>query len=411
MIKQTRRRFIVLSMILVLVLMVITVAGINLLNYSMLVRRCDSTLTVLSKNRGHFPADKQENKNEELPSHFTEETAYESRYFWVRITEQGEVLESDLSHVAAVTKDESRSLALEALGKTVRRGFADRFRYVKIQESGSWLIIFLDCAKSLGELNSFLWSGVIVAVVCYALSFVAILLLSEQVIQPVVESHEKQKRFVTDAGHEIKTPLAIINANADLWEMENGENELVDEIKHQTARLSELTHRLVYLAKMDETETEMRMTDFSLTDLVKDTVRSFHASAHLQGKTLMCAADPLITYCGNELAMGQLIAILLDNALKYSTPGGSIGVLLKRHGKKLLLRVWNTTAAPLSEEQLARFFDRFYRTDSSRNSGTGGYGIGLSIAKSIVWAHHGRIVAQNGESGTLELNIHLPLSH
>lgn len=408
MIEQAKRKFIATSMISVLVLLLLVVLGMNVLNYFTLIQESDMLLLLLERNHGHFPADEQASQSVTIPDTLSPETPYETRYFTVFTGREGEILKTDLSHIASVDAATASSYTGRVLSKGETRGFVDRFRFVRSEVEGGYRVIFLDCGGELSSFYTFAWTGVIMSLISYALMFCALVIFSDRIMQPVRESYEKQKRFITDAGHEIKTPLAVINANADLWEMEFGENEYLNEVKLQTKQLSDLTHRLVYLAKMEEDNANMIMTDFCLSDLVSDTAGAFRALAKARGRTFLCSVEPLLTVCGNEGAIGQLVTILLDNALKYSSEAGAVGVLLRRHGRELRLKVWNSVSAPVTEEQLSHFFDRFYRTDASRNSKTGGYGIGLSIAKAIVEAHSGKIKASFGGNGSVELNVTLP---
>ncbi|MBE6634327.1 MAG: HAMP domain-containing histidine kinase [Ruminococcaceae bacterium] len=408
MIEQAKRKFIATSMISVLVLLVVVMLGVNVLNYFTLIQESDMILLLLERNRGHFPSDKQNASTDVLPEHLSPETPYETRYFTVSANRAGEILKTDLGHIASVDSATAASYAARALARGEKRGFLDRFRFVRSESEEGYSMIFLDCGGVLSDFYTFAWAGVIMSLIGYALVFCALVVFSDRIVQPVRESYEKQKRFITDAGHEIKTPLAVINANADLWEMEYGTNPYLDEVKLQTKQLSDLTHRLVYLAKMEENDASMKMTDFCLSDLVSDTAGSFRALAQARERAFLCSVEPLLTVCGNEGAIGQLVTILLDNALKYSSEGGAVGVLLRRHGREIRLKVWNSVASPVTEEQLSHFFDRFYRTDASRNSKTGGYGIGLSIAKAIVEAHRGKIKASLGGNGSVELNVTLP---
>ena len=240
-----------------------------------------------------------------------------------------------------------------------------------------------------------------------AVPLALLLVLSGRIIRPVVESYEKQRRFITDAGHELKTPLTIISADTDLAEMECGENQWLTDIRRQAQRLTGLTHDLIFLSRMEEEQKKMQMIEFPLSDVAEEMAQSFLAPAMSQGKTLSIRIQPMLSYTGDEKAIRQLLSILLDNALKYSPSGGQMTVSLEKQGRSLTLAVSNTTAQPMKREQLCRLFDWFYRTDESRNSQTGGYGLGLSIARGIVLAHRGRIRAESPDAGTLRIVVSL----
>ena len=192
---------------------------------------------------------------------------------------------------------------------------------------------------------------------------------------------------------EIKTPIAIIQADTEVLALETGEeNEWIVDIQTQIKRLSTLTNDLIYLSRMEEEQGRQQFLPLPFSELVAEAAQAFQAVAKRQNKTLSVDVQPMLTLVGEEKSLVQLVSILLDNALKYSPEGGQIALRLSRQGKHLRLSVENT-AEVLSKELLENMFDRFYRGDASRNSGQGGYGIGLSIAKAVVQAHRGKLSA------------------
>jgi signal transduction histidine kinase len=226
----------------------------------------------------------------------------------------------------------------------------------------------------------------------------------------MAESYEKQKRFITDAGHELKTPLTVINANTDILEMEIGEkNESLEDIRQQIRRLTKLTNDLVLLARMEEAEGKLQKLPLPLSELTAEAVHPFRALAQAQHKHLTCHIAPMVTVSGCAKDVTQLVTILMDNALKYTPEGGSVTVDLEVTGKNARLSLVNTTGETLSQGDLEHLFDRFYRPDASRNSATGGHGIGLSVAKAIVHNHGGKIRA-TAEPGTFCICATFPLS-
>lgn len=237
---------------------------------------------------------------------------------------------------------------------------------------------------------------------------ILLLLLSKRIVRPVAESYEKQKQFITDAGHELKTPLTIIGADADLAEMECGENQWIQDIRRQTQRLTELTQDLIYLSRVEEEGLSLQSIDFPLSDVAEEMAHSFLPLAQNQGKRLEIAVQPMLSFRGDEKSIRQPCSILLDNALKYSPQEGELLFRLEKQGKNILLSVSNTTSQPIKKEELCHLFDRFYRTDPSRNSQTGGYGLGLSIARSIVTAHKGKIRAESPQESVLTIQVTLP---
>ena len=339
-----------------------------------------------------------------------QEMPYESRFFTVTVNEAGDVLSVDTGKIAAVDMADAVEYAQEALESGKERGFIDDYRWRKADTGDSALLLFLDCGRNLDTFRSFLLTSIAVSALGLLAVFLLILAFSGRVVRPVAESYEKQKRFITDAGHEIKTPLAIIEADADVLEMElDGESEWLSDIRMQTRRLTDLTNDLVYLSRMEERADAAPFVDFPLSDIVDETAQSFHSRAMQKRQTFTGEIERNLTLHGDEKAIRQLVSILLDNAVKYAPEDGVIRLRLARQGKHAALSVWNTTATPIPRESLDKLFDRFYRTDPSRSSETGGHGIGLSIAKAVVGAHRGKITAETDDGQSLRITALLPL--
>ena len=278
-----------------------------------------------------------------------------------------------------------------------------------MNEAGQTRVIFLDCHNRINAFWTFVSISITIGLAGYILLSVLLILLSRRVIRPLVESDERQKRFVTDAGHELKTPLTIINAHAELLEMELGEHEALNEIRNQSQRLAELTNELVSLARMEENTPHVLKIDFPFSDVVLDTVEKFRSVAATGGQTLSVDITPMLSLNGDSRAIERLISVLLENALKYTPRGGEIQVSLKKKRTSLILTVTNPSPHRPHTKELEHLFDRFYRPDTSRTSTTGGYGIGLSIAKAIVLAHGGKIHASLPDDLHFRITVTLPL--
>jgi len=441
MIRKLRRRFILSAMTAVVLVLFILVGAINVLNYRKIVTDADQVLNILADNGGVFPdaaphtpdpeaADKKSDGGapEDTPdpaaggspggfsffsflsaaSEPSAETPYESRYFTVTLDSDGSVTSANVERIAAIDEDTAQDYAEEVWNGGQQSGFLSCYRYrMAQQDDGSSIIIFLDCRRSLDNTKSFLLSSILVSVIGIAAVLVLVILLSARIVGPVEESYRKQKRFITDAGHDLKTPLTIIDADVSVAEMDTGTNEWLDDIKVQTKRMTDLTNDLIYLSRMDEGENKMVMIDFPLSDVIAETVQSFRSRAQLEDKTFDYQIEPMITYCGDEKYITRLVTILLDNALKYSDDRGTIRVGLKKRGSKgFELTVYNT-AENIDKEVLRHMFDRFYRADSSRNSSRGGYGIGLSIASAIVSEHRGKITASSADGRSMLITVQM----
>ena len=426
MIKRLRVRFIALAMASLASVLLVILGAANVLNYRDIVATADQTLALLAENGGQFPAEmrREELRPNEAPAgdfrppekpkgdlhrrgEFSPELAFESRFFSVLFDDSGAVVSSDVGMIAAVDEDGAEALAQEVYAAGKANGFTSFYRYLRSAENGQTRIIFLDCGRGLETFRSFLLSTVWIAMLGMAAVFALLVIFSGRIIRPVSESYEKQKQFITDAGHEIKTPLTIIDADAELLEMELGESEWIRDIQSQTKRLTDLTNELISLARMEEDGSRFEMIDFPFSDLVEETSQSFQSRARLENKRFTVSVEPMLSMNGDQKAIRQLLSILLDNALKYSPEGGDISLSADRRSGSLTLTVRNTTAEPMTKEQLSRMFDRFYRADPSRSAKSGGYGIGLSIAKAVVTAHKGKLTAA-GEPGGVAITAVFP---
>lgn len=408
MIRNLKRKFILLTMTSLFILLTVILVGMNLINYRAVVAEADDILTLLTQNKGTFPEFVPDHKGK-LPFGMSPETPYESRFFSVLMHPNGEVIHIDTGRIASVDTETAVSYARDVLESGNKNGFIGNYRFIREQSDKLTSVIFLDCGSRMDAYRTFLFAGIVMSLVGYFIVFLVVVFLSGKIIRPIAESYEKQKRFITDAGHELKTPLTVINANIDLLEMELDENECLSDIRQQTKKLRSLTNDLVMLAKMEESETPMPMIDFPLSEIVADTARSYEKLAESQNKIFSLRVQPTLTLHGNDKSIERLVNILLDNAFKYSPCGGTVGIELLKQNKTVVLSVCNTVSDVIAREHLERVFDRFYRTDGSRNSETGGHGIGLSIAKAIVTAHGGKIQAWTHDGSSFGITAVFPI--
>ena len=388
-------------------------------------------------------------KENDLKRHgISPESQFDTRYFTVTINSKGEVENIDTSKIASVSSENAAEYA-KKLWKSGKKGdgksgFADNCKYLTVDEDGSTMYIFLSCQRELSTIKTYILASVGISVFGLLVVFVMIYFFSGKILKPVSESYEKQKRFITDASHEIKTPLTIIDANTEVIEMMEGENEWTSSTRKQIARLTSLTEKLVFLSRMDEEATKLEMLEFSLSDAILDTAEPFKAVARTKGKKLTIDVTDKILYTGDEKTIRQLISILLDNAIKYSgcssvryengnvnkdninktyhnktiqtqndcvtttgDPAPEIELTMRPSGKNRIITVWNTVdeTANIKKGRQDMLFERFYRTDASRNSKTGGFGIGLSAAYAIVKAHKGKITAESKDGQSIKFTI------
>ena len=413
MIQRLRIKFTITALLSVTVVLFVTLGVINGMNYRRILQASDEILDILAVNHGTFPPFPLPGRDDPGGAlhgrpEMSPETPYEVRYFTVYFNTQSGEANVDTRRIAAVDATQAEELGKTAAQKKADRGFTGIYRFAKTEVGNDLLIIFLDCDGMLSHFHGFLTISVVTSLIGILLVFLLLAVQSGRVVRPFAESYEKQKRFITDAGHEIRTPLTIIDADAEILEMETGENEWVTDIQKQVQRLRGLTDDLIYLAKMEEKDKKMEKLPFPISETAADTLQSFQALARLQNRQLRWEIEPLLSCTGDMQSIRRLFGILLDNAVKYSDEGGKITFSLCRRGRNIQIVVCNTTKELVTAEQISHLFERFYRTDGSRNSQTGGYGIGLSIAKAIVRAHGGRISASTTDSHSLSIQILLP---
>ena len=422
MIRKLQKKFIAAAIVAVFLVLLLLIGAINVLNYHSLVADADGTLQILADNGGVFPGQMLRPQDAPPPEGGLDgaldprrggfgELAYQSRYFAAWFDDAGTCTRLDLENVASQTEEAARTLAESVYAQGEDRGFADGYRYCRTSADGETLLLFLNCQRELATFRTFLYASAGIS----ALGLLAVLLLlvlfSGRIVRPIAESYEKQKRFITDAGHELKTPIAIIQADAEVLasELNTEDNEWITDIRRQTHRLADLTADLVYLSKMEETDAALPMQSFSLTELAEETAQSFRSVARAKDRRFEASVAPDLQMSGDEKAVAKLLSILLDNAMKYSPEGGAVTLRLERAGKNARLTVRNSTA-PMEPGNADRLFERFARADASRSSETGGFGLGLAIAKAVTEAHRGKIRAESEDGASLTVTAELPLA-
>ena len=406
MIKKLRIKFIAVSMVSLFLVLFIIGGMAGILNYRKIVKDADQILEVLEKNGGHFPKMFSEDEKGGRPE-MSPEIPFESRYFSVLLNDDGDIILTDTAKIASIDTEQAMEYASEVWYKESKKGFLEHYRYWQTDYTGESRIIFLDCRRQLDNFHNFLFTTMGVSFIGLCSVLILIIYFSGKIVKPFSDNYEKQKQFITDAGHELKTPLTIIEADAEVLEMDFGDSEWLQDIREQTKRLADLTSSLVLLSRMEEGANSDLKVEFPLSDMVEEVCHTFQAPAKLQGISLENAAAPMISIKGDERAIRSLITILLDNAVKYTNQSGKIFVSLEKKKNRIYLSVFNTTEY-ISREQISHLFDRFYRTDTSRNSQTGGYGLGLSIAAATVESHKGKITAETEDEKSLRITVIFP---
>lgn len=393
MIYKLRRKFIKICILSFIAVFIVLFLSILLVTTVQTNRSLDMLADVVSSNNGTFPQWNEFNDAPNpppMPNGLNMESPFTTRFFTVHFDSDGNVLSADIQSIASVSRDEAIAYAEKALERPNQRGWVGDFRYKRYDTASGKAVVFINGLSSRQSSRQFMLAASLVFAASSIVIIFLVILISRKAVKPAAESYEKQKQFITDANHELKTPLTLIRTNLDIMETEMGANEWLADIREEARIMTELVNRLVSLARMDEENTKLPKEPFSLSEVVLDTVSAFAPHINRQHKKLVTEIPDDIPYHGNEAAIRQLISILMDNAVEYCDPGGVIAVTL-RGGKHPAVLVDNTYTAVDSIE-LERLFDRFYRADKARTYG-GGFGIGLSIAKAIVEKHHGEIRA------------------
>ena len=412
MIKRAKKRFILLALTVVAAVIIVIVAGIDVATYLDMKDDADRVLSFLEGAEpglppegapGDLPGKGQQPRQGrfEKPKDLPVETAFSSRYFTV-VCANGAIVDVNLDNVAFVTPEEIAGYVAKATGT---RGFVGNYRYKVSEEGGMSVYTFLDCEKEIDSCRTFVVNSAIVTAIGLAVIALLIILLSGKVLAPVEESYRKQKQFITDAGHELKTPLTVIGANAELLEMDLGEdNEWLRSIKGQVAKLGKLTKELVFLSRMDEADAVIARAPFSLESALEDCIAGFKEAAAVAGKEILPALTE-VQVTANEEMIRRAVGLILDNAIKYAE-SDRIGVALRKEGKWAVIEETNASSLPKGAHP--ELFERFYRPDSSRNAATGGHGIGLSVVKSVLEAHGGAATCES-DGRIVTFRLTLPL--
>ncbi len=413
MVEKLRYRITLISIAalsIVLVIMCLALTLVLRFNYS---KGADRTLLFIADNvdilgQNKIPSDESYEEYDDVGpfpnligfgSLITPDTTAESRFFIVTFDRDGKIIDSDVSHISDISEDKAEIMARNVFKERREKGNLQSFRFLKVENTdGTTDVILLNCVSVLRPLYFAQFMCVCISLIIIGAMTVIVWLFSRKVAEPFLETLEVQKQFITNASHEIKTPISIIDANAEVLKLTQGESEWIDSIQNQTKRLSSLVRRLMLLAKAEETPFEkMTFEKFSVSDAIMETAGVFYPIA--KEKDLMLVPDIThdIFYKGDEASIRQLLEILLENAVKYCTEKGRVSISLKSKGKSVCIEVTNDCTPP-DKATLDKLFDRFYRADGSRSRKTGGYGIGLSIAKAIVDKHKGKISASAGQN-------------
>lgn len=405
MLKKMRRRFIFAAMAAFVTVVVTLLCIINVRNYRVVSDQLDEALVQLVKADrpdAHNPLQRHIENTDDLP----EEVVYLFRFFSVDYDSDGNITGVNQKLVAFISQEQAEQFAAAALSGGRVRGYYQGYRYLVDAREDGTTVAFLNAEQVLKFIYGMLLVTVTIAAGCLAVVFILVVIFSRRAIMPYMRNMEAQKQFITNASHELKTPLTAISTSADVLAMEYEDDEWVQSIQAQTAKLSKLITNLITLSRLDEENPFPVCTAFSLSDALWETAEPFSHVAQAKGKTLRLDIENDLTCIGDHMAIQQMISVLLDNALKYATAGGTIRLTARRTGKKAEITVSNPAE---SIPDVSRLFDRFYRADESHSNTVSGTGIGLSIARATAEAHGGTIRADS-KGGEIIFTVKLPLA-
>ena len=382
-------------------IMLISIIGIlNASKYATSEKRINKILDLLSKNNGVLPDEEVVEKI--LGRKTNPDIIVQYRYFSAYVDSTNKVITMNTEHIANLSETDVIFYIRKILSGKNRYGNftttdGQKFAYkLSLHEDESKLIVVLDTTSYIEDRADLIDTSVFIFFSNLVFFIIIFVIFSGKVMMPFMENYRNQKAFITNAGHELKTPLAIISANNELCEMIGGENEWTKSTKEQVERMTDLINRLVVLARFEEKSEEksdVAEKNINFSDIVTKSANSFKSMAIKGGKNFESNIQKNLCISGDDGAIYELVNILIDNANKYCDDGGTVGVGLLQHGitfKKAKLVVYNTYKSGKGVDY-SRFFERFYREDKSHNSNVSGYGVGLSIAGNIVKRHKGKI--------------------
>lgn len=370
-------------------------------------RSLDVIADTIASNDGVFPEFDPSERHPPIQLPYsdviTEETQFSTRFFSVLLDDQQQITDINLDSVSTITEQDVEDFTEKVLHKDGKCGWISDYRYKVMDTENGTIVVFVNGVIYKNMANRLLFTALLVLLGSAALILILTIVVSKWAVRPVAESYEKQRQFITDANHELKTPLTLILSNLDIVESEIGKNEWLDDIRSEGERMGLLINQLVTLSRMDESTDSLTRADFNLSNAIADTVSEFQNLAEERHRVLISSIPPSIHYHGDEALIRRLTAILLDNAIKYCDLDGSIQLSLIN--RRYPIFTIENTYKDVDNLELNRLFDRFYRADKARTF-SGSFGIGLSIAQSIVKSHKGNLSVYK-KSGTIGFRVEL----
>lgn len=409
MMHKLRLKFIRIAMAALAAAVILVTAAINVMNWVNVRSEIGGTLSFLAESDGVISPERAREwagRDKHRRNVITQ-----SVYFigWEEKDGTWQVLNQ--GRIESVSREEARSLLERAAASGRETGFLDDYCYQRFSSRGNSVTwIFLNCESYLTASRNLVLFSVIICIAGILLSLLVVSLLSKKAIRPFLRNEQKQKRFITDASHELKAPLAVISANMDVLALKDPDNPWINGTRSQVASMRKLVEDMVYLSRADETDRPVEMKTVNLKELVPETAEPYQSMAEFRGRVFRCEAVEDLPVRGEKASLRRIVSILCDNAVKYTPEGGEIRLRAYSEGKNAVIETENPPAEPLTEEDCARLFDRFYRGDKARDrEKQNGYGIGLSIAQAVAARHGGTAAARLTQEGMLKIRLTVPL--
>ena len=410
MITRLQQRFIIIctSVILVVFTLIFLIAYIT--NKTSVNRTLDALTDIISESDGSFPDNpnkippKEQFPNIAMPGFFNKEIPFTTRFFTVRFDNDLNIVNVNIKSISSVTEQDAINYAKEAIKRKNERGWEGNFRYKKYEKNNEYSIIFVDGFMQKGMTNSLVYKLGFILTTTALIVILLIVMISKKVMKPILKSYEKQKEFITNVNHELKTPLTLIMTNLDILESDIGKNVWIDGIRLKGNQMNTLVGQLVTLSRLDEGNSCSTISNISLTEIVLDSISEFSPLIDNKNLKISTNIEPNVEGKFNEESIRRLVCILLDNAVKYCDVSGDITVMLKQ--KRHITLIIENTYQDIDKLDLNRLFDRFYRSDKARTFGKG-FGIGLSIAEAIVEQNFGNIVVFKSNDNKIAFKVTL----
>lgn len=407
---KLKRKFTLVATLSVFVVLVIVLGIINIISFANVKKEVYAILNYIAENEGVLPfaeneeaiLDRNNNRSQSIflftkEYSISEEGKYEVRYFSATTDKEGNVVSLDTSHIAAVTDMEAGVYAKLAVRsplskEIVKKGYYD-YGVMRKKLKNGYLVIFVDCTRQISNVYVTMKFSIYIGITALLLFFIVLSILAKRAIAPIINNMEAQKQFITNASHELKTPLAVIKANTEVIEMLDGKNEWTESTSKQVTRLTELIGQLVTLSKLQEKDA-VKLTDVDFTKEVKDVCQDFNTVASQESKKFESEIAEGVRCNADEKGLHELISILIDNATKYCDSEGTVKVTLVKRGKTGGVLTVSNSYKNGEGVDYDKFFERFYREEKSHNQEEKkGYGIGLSMAQNLTELFRGKIKA------------------